>query len=332
MLFVLTAMFAVAPIVLSEPHLEITVNISKHNYHYRQLVNIYGNVTYGDQLVEDGLVALQLGFYYSSIRHNATRTVPANATPTENWTIEINSFITTDSNGDPQTAFKKGGNAWFKYNVTNNDVFESQTILIVVSLYDVDATPFKTHWIRTTVTAGTTFGEMFRIDLNGYDGGNWISTGSAVAYANVYTDWPAQGGYPYCPEKAASFTILPQSGLATNLPSYAAPAGESSYNSYHASVRLPPNIPLGTYNITVSAYYRGFKNAFTTCDYDREYEMRGDIIYNRKIDIFDIVAVAAAYGKTGGQPGWNPEADLDANGKVDIFDIVIVAGSYGKVY
>lgn len=337
LLLAIITLFLMTQTVLSQPELEITVTTPKKSYHYRQMVNVYGNVTYNDVLVEDGLVALQITFPHSLEGFNATRTVPANATPSQAWTIETIAVTTVDSSGNPQTVFNKGGNAWFRITVRNNDPFENITVLLTLTLCDVDSTPFKFHWLRTTIPAGTDLIEMVRLDLNGYDGGNWVSTGTAKAYANVYSTWPSKGGYPFCPEKSAAFTIASAGMQTTTLPGAAAPASTpaptaSSYNSYQASIRLPPNIPLGTYTITVSAYSRGFKNVYTTTTFNRDYELLGDIVYNRKVDIFDIVVVAAAYGTKGGIPNWNPEADFDKNGQVNVFDVVIVAGSYGVTY
>jgi hypothetical protein len=331
MLVALVILLAVAPVTLSQPQLAITVTTKKHDYHYRQLVEIFGDVTYEGTLVADGLVAIQTTFPHGLEGHNATRTVPANATPTEDWEIEITSITTTDPDGNPQSTFNKGGNAWFEVNITNNAEFGDRVVLYTLTLCDSDSTPFKFHWVRVTIPAGGNFVERVRLDLNGYDGGTWVSTGSARAYANVYSNWPSMGGYPYSPEKSAAFTITSTS-MQTTTAKTTETQTASSYHSYQAAIRLPPNVPPGTYAITVSAYYRGFRNANATTSFDREYEMKGDIVFNRKVDIFDIVTVATAYGTNGGVPKWNPEADLVANGKVDIFDVVTVASNYGKEY
>ena len=336
MLLALITLFITLPVTFSQPQLSITLDTEKINYHYRQLVSIYGNVTYFDVPVEEGLVALQITFPHGSAGFNATRTVPANATPTDDWEVEIVSVRTLDGNGDPQTIFSKGGNAWFEVEVHNNSVFGNKTVLYTLTLFDSDSTPFKSHMVRATIQAGTSFTDRVRMDLNGYDGGAWVSTGTAKAHASVYTNWPSMGGYPYCPEKSATFTITSTDLQTTTLPESAAtPAQTASYyNSYQAAIRLPPDIPLGTHIITASAYYNSF-TAYTNTSFEREYEMKGDILYNRKVDIFDIVAAASAYNTKGGLPRWNPEADLPLptpNGKVDIFDIVAVSSNYGKTY
>lgn len=328
----LIALVMIAPVATAQTplaQLALTITTDKPGYHYRQLVKIYGNVTINDKLVSDGLVAIQFQDPLDRIR--ALRTVPANATPQENWAVVITSFQSTDSEGNLQTSFKKGGTIWFMVNVSNNDPFEDHAILLTITLFDYDATPFKYHWLNTTLTAGTGLSEMVRLDLNPYEGGDWVSTGTAKAYANVYTDWPANGGYPYSPEKPATFTITSSSTLAdTRMDTNPQPLA-SGYNSYQASIRLPPNVPLGTYTLTASAYSGGL-HTYTTKTFNREYELRGDIVFNRKIDIFDLVKVATSYGTQGGNSRWNPEADVVPNGIINIFDIVTVATLYGKTY
>jgi hypothetical protein len=330
LLLALISMVIITPTVFSQPQLEVTVTTEKSAYHYRQLVNIYGNVTYGGELVQDGLVAIQL--QDPNNKTLALRTVPANATPVENWAVEITSFLSTDSSGTPQDTFNKGSNAWFKVSVRNNDPFENRTVLLIIVLYDMDSTPFQIHWLLTDINPQASVTEMVRLSLTAYDGGSWVSTGSATAYANVLTDWPSNGGYPYSPEKSTTFTITSGSGTASASTNSTLQANESSYTSYNASIRLPPNVALGAYKITVSAYYRGFKNVFNIAIFNREYEIRGDILLDHEINIFDVVIIASAYGTQGGDSKWNPEADLEPDGKVDIFDVVIVAGEYGATY
>jgi hypothetical protein len=57
----------------------------------------------------------------------------------------------------------------------------------------------------------------------------------------------------------------------------------------------------------------------------------GDQDGNHKVDIFDIVKIAAAYNSLSQcAANYSPYCDLDNNGKVDIFDIVTAAGNYVK--
>ena len=56
----------------------------------------------------------------------------------------------------------------------------------------------------------------------------------------------------------------------------------------------------------------------------------GDVDADRDVDIFDIVAMAGAYGSHAGDPAYNPNYDIDGDGDIDIFDIVAACGHYGE--
>ncbi len=59
----------------------------------------------------------------------------------------------------------------------------------------------------------------------------------------------------------------------------------------------------------------------------------GDINHDLKVDIFDIVTCAVAYGSTPSDSNWNSHCDIaEPYGVIDLFDIVMIAGSYGKEY
>lgn len=56
----------------------------------------------------------------------------------------------------------------------------------------------------------------------------------------------------------------------------------------------------------------------------------GDINGDDKVDIFDVVIVAVAFGSRIGDPYWDSRADINGDGLVDIFDMVIVALHFGE--
>lgn len=306
------------PIVAASLPLVVNVRTEKSTYHYRQMVTVYGNVTLEGDLVEDGLVAIQI------LNPNnvtlALRTVPANTTPSENWTVEITSFTSTDAGGNPKTQFNRNSFAYFKTRIKNNDLFLEKTVLLTITLCDIDSTPIKFHWLISAINPGATHEELVGLWIE-----DWVSFGNATAYASICTDWPKDEGYPYAPEKNTVFSIVTTQNQPSQTPI-------NGYASYQAAFRLPPQAPLGTYTIRVSAYYRGYKDAYNIGLFYRQYELLGDIVYDRKIDIFDVVKASIAYGSQGGEPKWDPEADLDPNGSIDIFDVVIVTSKYGTTY
>ena len=310
----------------SQDFLHVAVDTEITNYHYRQLVKIYGNVTYDEEPVSEGLVAIQV--QDPTGQTIALRTVPANATPSHDGTIEIISFYSCDMGGQPKSSFRKNTVAYFNITVRNGGPV-SRTYTLTLNPHDVDSTPFFLYIqpMTTPLPPGYAHSHMLPIPIED----DWISTGPAVAYANLFTDLPSAGGYPYDAEKSAAFVITTTTGLGTLAPESSEIQLGPTYNSFETSVRLSPEIPFGTCNIIVRASSLG-STAFSSETFIRLFEERGDIIFNRKIDIYDVVEVASAYGKTGGHPKWNPEADLDENAEVDIYDIVLVAGKYGMEY
>jgi hypothetical protein len=69
------------------------------------------------------------------------------------------------------------------------------------------------------------------------------------------------------------------------------------------------------------------------------YHILGDVDFDGKVSLTDLVLLANAYGTTpasGGTPGvwhaWNPNADIDGNGVVGLSDLTILAFYYGQHY
>jgi len=74
-------------------------------------------------------------------------------------------------------------------------------------------------------------------------------------------------------------------------------------------------------NLTNNIYVNGFV----------KFKILGDVNGDGKVDIFDIVLAADAYGSHEGDPDWNPEADVaPLYGLVDIYDLVTIASNYGQ--
>lgn len=315
MLMAITQALSIATCI---PQLVVNLRTDKTVYHYRQMVTVFGNVTIDGDLVRDGLVAIQVLNPASTTK--LLRTVPANVTPSDSWTVEIISFAAVDAGGNPMTVYNRNGWAYFETRIRNNNQFLDKDVLLAITLCDSDATYFRFHWMTTTINSGAIHEELVGIWIE-----DWVSFGNATAYASVYSDWPKDGGYPYAPEKYVTFGIVTTDSSPIPQPSI-------GYASYKASFRLPPEAQLGTYTVKVSAYSGGLKESYNIGLFYRQYELLGDIVYDRKIDIFDVVKASIAYGSQGGEPKWDPEADVDPNGSIDIFDVVTVTSQYGTTY
>lgn len=60
--------------------------------------------------------------------------------------------------------------------------------------------------------------------------------------------------------------------------------------------------------------------------------MKGDIAFNREIDLFDAVILLSIYGSKEGDPYWNIMADLRRDGAINLFDAVILLSRYETSY
>ncbi len=55
----------------------------------------------------------------------------------------------------------------------------------------------------------------------------------------------------------------------------------------------------------------------------------GDVNQDGKVDFFDLLILAAAYGSSPGSSHWNPYCDINGNGTVDFLDLLALAADYG---
>lgn len=316
-------------------NLYVTVTTDKPTYGYRESVSVSGNViTLNGIPVEKGLAAIQLENPAGNTI--ALRIAPIGTIPSVQWTVEIVSIITCDSDGNPKDAFAKKTTAWFKATVRNNNPASSRSVLLTVSIYDNDLTPMVVCFTQLNLEPNgvAIFMADFFID-------EWVPTGNALICANVFTDWPKNQGYPYSPEKSASFTIIEKATSAYSNQETSEDRknievqSNSSIGMFKGTFRIKPYVApySGTYSISVSVlsldnFWKGFQNtAFKV-----EYEVPQDFNLNHEIDIYDVVKVTKSYGTKGGDPNWDPRADLDTNGKIEIYDVVKVTGIYGTTY
>jgi len=92
-------------------------------------------------------------------------------------------------------------------------------------------------------------------------------------------------------------------------------------------------IPKGTYTINVEATtVLGETDTGDNIHTDGTITetILGDVNGDWEVDIFDVVAVATAFGSYPGNPRWNPNVDLVEDDIIDIFDVVLAATNFGR--
>lgn len=244
---------------ISQFGLEATVATDKFSYQLRDVVEIYGNVTYWDQPVDEGLIGIQVRTPLNNI---VARTVATGTGYTGVWDVEIVSLYSSDDGGNPKSAFNRGDWAYFTVTIRNNKMIQ-QHVLVTINVYDSTLIPLSLESVGSDVNAGSLLMYVAAVKID-----TWASLGKAPVYANVYSDWPKDGGHPLGPEEAANFSI--RESQYVSAPDNPVPEQTVENGSYATNFRLAPDPLPGVYTVYVQAWYKGntasFQTAFSVVD------------------------------------------------------------------
>jgi len=297
-------------------NLHIDAVTDKEVYGLGEIVRIYMNLTYFESQVSDGLITVEIDKptgdpYLFRVAQTEESTI-------ESPKVKIIEVTTTDSQGQYKGSFKRGELAYFKISVKNEDDIE-RPIFLVMTIYDSYSIPI----ITTTVYVGSLEPEEGLTIYYSHAIPYTAYAGTAIVYVNVFDKRPRNGGVPYCPEEKVTFAITdgytPTSGheMPPNIAS-----------TYNISFRLHTNEgKLGNYTVYLNSNYAG---EYASNSLIFNVILRGDINEDGKVDIFDAIKLAATFGLTPSDPGWNPKADLNGDGIIDIYDALIFAPNFGR--
>jgi len=249
LLITISLLYAIVISAFALSPLQITVETDKPSYQLRERVEISGNVTYNDSLVNQGLAGIQVK---SPLGTMLTRTKLLGPINSQNFKIEIQLVTLCDQDGNPQQTVLRGENAFFRMRVKNNDPISSISVTATLTVYSNDSIPLGILSRQTTISANGILDFWQNIYIE-----TWVKNGTATIYANVYSAWPENNGYPLCPEKTATFAIL-ESEYDETTP---APAPPSTFQNgtYEVDFTLSPEPYPGTYFIYATAWYQGWK-------------------------------------------------------------------------
>jgi hypothetical protein len=309
-------------IIISPSHtqsdLNLTVKTHRTAYYIGDNVQIYGNLTFNNETVSDGLVAVEVNDARGTpliIRTLTTGTKPQMA-----WYVYVGMVFASDQQGNPKNNFYRGDLAYFNITIVNNDV-EPRLTLVTVTALDNNQVPMGSASIKTTLPGQTYIRFIISIPVP-----TDATLGTATAYVNAYTEWPMIQGTPYCPERNATFNIV-SAGAASTAASTATTTIQQATANYNLTFKLPNQITIGNFTAYVSSTYQGF-TAFNSTTF--QIKILGDINGDNTVNYWDLFFLAKAYGSHEGDPKYNPEADFNHDGNVNYWDLFILAKNYGK--
>jgi hypothetical protein len=293
-------------------------------YPYNGLVKILGNVTYEKQLVQNGLVGIQVDDIPSDSipRTILIRTLSLNQNQSLPFSLEIISLFSHDDYANPTTSVKRGKYLWFNMTIENKGL-SPKDVCLCITVADRRLVPLSVDNATVTISAGRTGGLAVRVKIP-----TWAAVGTAYIYGSVLTSYPKNLGIPLCPEKISHFDI--------EQPSITPPNQPTQNGTYAMSYRLRPDMAWGRCQISASAWssWTGGFTGFGSASF--EYWLPGDFDRDRDVDIYDAVGLLQRYGVTEEDPSYRvkydiatPPATEHADGVLNVYDAVLMLTYYG---
>ena len=145
---------------------------------------------------------------------------------------------------------------------------------------------------------------------------NWISPGYNSGGATMSNTIPASGNTPGFVNYAAEDFHLAAASACINAGATTWPGQAST------TATLQPIQPL-LYEP------RPTDSHIDTGAYEYVPPLVGDINQDKTVDVLDLLALAATWGKSTGGVGFDPQSDLNGDGTIDVVDLLILADNWG---
>lgn len=295
--------------------LYLTFKTDKYLYGAQDTVNVSGTLSWEPNhiSVTDALIGIEVRAPNGS--PVVLRTRPTGSISGQNWIVNFTKLYSCDQNQVPKSTFLKGEYVWIYAEWKNFDQTQDRGVTMTAVIYDSSSAPVYLDFSSGHVLPNGIGSYFFRATaITG-------AVGNFVIYGSLFSGFPKNGGYPYCPEWQASFTITaPIVPLATTSKSASL---LSSDGAYDFQFKLPS--AHGYYNLSATTFYSGVIVTRNTTLY---VPLIGDINHDGTVDIFDAILLSNAFNTTPGNPNWNPNADLNKDNIVDIFDALLLSSHF----
>jgi len=299
-------------IIKAQQSLQITLYTDKTIYWLGDSVRVYGSLYFNSSLVSDGLVGLEMDNpigYAVLFRTLSTGTLPSTQE------VEILSLFPSDETGKPKNSFKRGYQAYFNITVRNNNDTAVGFYTTLTCFDSAQGIMDSSYW-NFTLSPHTLARFVMPVYIP-----DQAPTGTATVYGNTFTKLLKLGGTPLSIEKSATFTITSSTGTSSQTDKISATQGTGNYST---TFKCPLYQYPGSYNVYTSSRYN---NQTVTAQKSIGIYVP-DLNNDMKVDVLDLILVAARLGWTGSPGGQIPE-DVNRDGEVNVLDLIFVARFLG---
>jgi hypothetical protein len=247
------------------------------------------------------------------------RTVPTGSITSQNWLVNIIALYPCNANQVPTHSFTAGEAVYVYAQWQNFDLKLPHTVYCAITIYGANSVPLGYQLFSSSALApNSTVAAISMLATIPTS-----TSGNVTLYASLFSDLPANGGYPYCPEQNTTFTI----GTPTSISAFESSSG----GYYNFSFKLPPSgIPEGNYTAYATTDYNDVGNYYYAANNAKfSIVLVGDINGDGVVNILDAILLADAFGSVPGDSNWNPAADLNGDGVVNILDAILLSDNFG---
>ncbi|HUW48319.1 MAG TPA: dockerin type I domain-containing protein [Patescibacteria group bacterium] len=290
--------------VIAAPVFQISITLDSQVYNVGSKVNLFTNITLDGNSTAN-LAAIEV------ITPNGNpcviRTVKTGNVSQMYFRVQILDLYTSTDTGTPQTLFNRGGTAYVNITVMNVD-FVTRHVVIGLYVQGSDNRPLKAFYpSQDDIVANGTIQHLVSLPIP-----SDAPLGQARLFASLFTDFPPNDGYAYCPERVANFSIGASSPILPQQPEYS-----------NITFNLPrKDCKLGNYTVYAVANYNVLQTKTDTKQF--KVVLLGDINKDYIINMRDINSLIMIFNTTPASPNWNPDADVNNDGVVNMRDINIL--------
>ena len=287
--------------VVAAPVFQIRITLDSQVYNVGSKVNLFTNITLDGNSTAN-LAAIEVA--NPDGNPFVIRTVKTGNVSQMYFRVQILDLYTSTSMGIPQTLFNPGGTAYVNITVHNVD-FVVRHVVIGLYVQGSDNRPLNAFYpSQDDIAANGTVQHLVSLPIP-----SDAPLGQARLFASLSTDFPPNGGYPYCPEQVANFSIGASTPILPQQPEYS-----------NMTFNLPrKNCKLGNYTVYAVANYNVLQTETDTKQF--KVVLLGDINKDYIINMRDINSLVMIFNATPESPKWNPDADLNNDGVVNMRDI-----------